>query len=57
MSIITLEDYNNDKDCPELVDMYNFCKENTSLELSMEDCKDILEYEEPDDWNNFADSF
>ena len=22
MSIITLEDYNNDKDCPELVDAY-----------------------------------
>jgi hypothetical protein len=24
MSIITLEDYNNDKDCPELVDAYDF---------------------------------
>ena len=24
MSIITLEDYNNDSDCPELVDAYDF---------------------------------
>ncbi len=45
MSIITLEDYNNDKDCPELVDAYDITDFEESPEL----------YE--DDWDNFADSF